>query len=99
MESTSSGLFSYDGKHSRRCQLRRCSDFAGRVGVRLQSYVAYLSGTPESYGEELALLVSLIAGGKLHPQIGSDKGWRELLQVMTDLRERHIPGKAVFHVD
>lgn len=74
-------------------------DFAGRAGVRLQSYVSYLSGTPESYGEDLALLVSLIADGKLHPQIGSDKSWRELLQVMADLRERHIPGKAVFHVD
>src|SRR5260370_33195698 len=73
-------------------------NFAGRAGVRLQSYVSYLSGTPESYGEDLALLVSLIAGGKLHPQIGSDKGWRELLQDMTDLHERHITGKAVFHV-
>ncbi len=74
-------------------------DFAGRAGVRLQSYVSYLSGTPESYGEDLALLVSLIADGKLHPQIGSDRSWRELLQVIHDLRERHIPGKAVFHVD
>jgi NADPH:quinone reductase len=74
-------------------------DFVGRAGVRLQSYISYLSGTPESYGEDLALLVSLIADGKLHPQIGSDKSWRDLLQVMTDLRERDIPGKAVFHVD
>lgn len=74
-------------------------DFFGHAGARLQSYISYLSGTQESYGEDLALLVSLIADGKLHPQIGSDKSWRELLQVMTDLRERHIPGKAVFHVD
>jgi len=74
-------------------------DFAGRAGVRLQSYVSYLSGTPESYGEDLALLVSLIADGKLHPQIGSDRSWRELLQAIHDLRERHIPGKAVFHID
>src|SRR5260370_42477593 len=72
-------------------------DFAGRAGERLQSYVSYLSGTPESYGEDLALLVSLIAGGKLHPQIGSEKGWGELVQVKNDLRERHISVKSVFH--
>ena len=74
-------------------------DFAGHAGARLQSFFSFLSGTPESFGEDLALLVSLIADGKLHPQIGSDKSWRELLQVMSDLRERHIPGKAVFHID
>lgn len=74
-------------------------DFAGHAGARLQSFFSYLSGTPESFGEDLALLVSLIADGKLHPQIGSDRSWRELLQVIHDLRERHIPGKAVFHIE
>lgn len=74
-------------------------DFAGHEGARIQSFFSFKSGPPESYGEDLALLASLIADGKLHPQIGSDKSWRELAQVMTDLREQNIPGKAIFHVD
>jgi len=74
-------------------------DFAGHEGARIQSFFSYYAGTPESYGEDLALLVSLIAAGKLHPQIGSEASWHELGQAVTALRERHIPGKAIFHID
>lgn len=75
------------------------SDFAGHEGARIQSFFSFKSGTPESYGKDLALLVSLIAAGELHPQIGSEKSWRELEQTMTALRERRMPGKAIFHID
>jgi NADPH2:quinone reductase len=74
-------------------------DFAGHAGARIQSFFSFLSGTPESFGKDLALLVSLIASGQLHPQIGSETSWRNLDQTMPALRDRHIPGKAIFHID
>ncbi len=74
-------------------------DFAGHANARIQSFFSYLSGPPESFGKDLAVLVSLVAAGKLHPQIGSEASWRDVGQVLGVLRERRIRGKAVFRVD
>lgn len=87
------------GNSSRESTSISFGDFAGHEGARIQSFFSFKSGTPESFGEDLALLASLVAAGQLHPLIGSDKSWRELAQVMTDLRERRVSGKAVFHID
>jgi NADPH:quinone reductase-like Zn-dependent oxidoreductase len=67
--------------------------------ARIQSFFSYLSGPPESFGEDFAVLVSLVAAGKLHPHIGSEASWRDVGQVIEALRERRIRGKAVFRVD
>jgi hypothetical protein len=45
------------------------------------------------------VLVSLVAAGKLHPQIGIEASWRDVAQVMEVLRERRVSGKAVFRVE
>ncbi|HZU66130.1 MAG TPA: zinc-binding dehydrogenase [Ktedonobacteraceae bacterium] len=74
-------------------------DFAGHAGARIQAFFSYLSGPPESFGKDLAVLVALVAAGKLHPQIGSEASWRDVGQVMEALRQRRIRGKAVFRVD
>ncbi len=75
------------------------ADFAGHANARIQSFFSYLSGPPESFGKDLAVLVSLVAAGKLHPQIGIEANWRDVEQAMEVLRERRVSGKAVFRVD
>jgi len=87
------------GNSSRESTSISFPSFAGHEGARIQSFFSFKSGTPESYGKDLALLVSLIAAGELHPQIGSEASWRELKRVMTALGERNVPGKAIFHID
>ena len=87
------------GNSSRESTSISFSSFVGHEGARIQSFFSFKSGTPESYGKDLALLVSLIADGELHPQIGSEASWRELKRVMTALGERNVPGKAIFHID
>lgn len=74
-------------------------ELAGHAGARIQSYVSYLSGPPESYGKDLALLVGLITADKLHPYIGSEASWRELGQRLNELSNRRVIGKMIFHVD
>jgi hypothetical protein len=44
------------------------------------------------------LLASLVADGSLKPQL-VERSWREIAQIGPQLRERRIPGKAVFHID
>ncbi|NUW38835.1 zinc-binding dehydrogenase [Nonomuraea rhodomycinica] len=48
-----------------------------------------------SLGDDLAALVRLTAGGRLHPEIGRIADWADTATVLTDLRERRIRGKAV----
>lgn len=46
------------------------SNFAGHAGARLLPFFIYHSGTPASMGVDLATLVSLVAAGKLTPDVG-----------------------------
>ena len=75
------------------------SSFAGHAEARLLGFFIYSSGTPASMGEDLARLVSLIAAGKLTPEIGAEESWRHLDRVIAALRERKVNGKAVLYVD
>ncbi len=75
------------------------SNFAGHAGARLLAFFIYESGTPASMGVDLAKLVSLVAAGKLTPDIGLEDSWRNLYRAITALRDRNVNGKAVFHVD
>jgi NADPH2:quinone reductase len=75
------------------------SNFAGHAGARLLAFFIYNSGTPASMGVDLATLISLVAAGKLTPEIGLEDSWRNLYRATTVLRDRNINGKAVFHVD
>ncbi len=63
------------------------------------AFFIYESGTPASMGEDLSILVSLVAAEKLVPEIGLEESWHQLYQATTALRNRNVNGKAVFHVD
>jgi NADPH:quinone reductase-like Zn-dependent oxidoreductase len=46
-------------------------------------------------GDDLATLVRLVAGGRLHPEIGRTADWADTATILTDLRERRVRGNAV----
>jgi NADPH:quinone reductase len=75
------------------------SNFAGHAEAHLIPFFIYNSGTPASMGVDLATLVSLVAAGKLTPEIGFEDSWRNVYRATTALRDRKVNGKAVFHVD
>jgi NADPH2:quinone reductase len=49
----------------------------------------------ETRGEDLAVLVSMVAAGRLRPLLGTVRDWSETRAVLEALRERQIRGKAV----
>jgi NADPH:quinone reductase-like Zn-dependent oxidoreductase len=56
----------------------------------------HYAGAP--YGPDLATLVRLMSGGRLHPEIGRTADWSQTADVLVDLRERRIRGKAVMTI-
>ncbi|MFD9941073.1 zinc-binding dehydrogenase [Nonomuraea sp. NPDC059023] len=50
------------------------------------------------YGGDLATLLRLVAGGRLHVEIGRTADWSRTADVLIDLRERRIRGKAVLTI-
>jgi NADPH2:quinone reductase len=75
------------------------ADFRGAQNARVQSFHYFTSEAEDKFAPDLALLVSLIADGSLHPQIGVARSWRDVAEVAEQLRDRHISGKAVLLVD
>lgn len=63
----------------------------GPEGVTIQHF--HYAGAP--YGPDLAALVGLVEGGRLHPEIGRISDWADTADTLVDLRERRIRGKAV----
>ena len=54
---------------------------------------------PPPYGADLAVLVRLVANGRLHPEIGRVTDWADAAGTLTDLRDRRIRGNAVLTVN
>ena len=50
------------------------------------------------YGQDLAILVRLVAAGRLHPEIGRVADWSHTAATLTDLYQRRIRGNAVLKV-
>jgi NADPH2:quinone reductase len=73
-------------------------DFAEHPNAGVQSFSYFTSEPEERFGFDLALLVSLVADGSLKPHL-VEGSWRDLAQVGPRLRDRRIPGKAVFRID
>ena len=73
-------------------------DFAEHQNARVQAFHYFTSEPEERFGPNLALLAALIADGSLKPRL-SEHSWHELSRVGPLLRERQIPGKAVFHIE
>lgn len=72
------------------------ADFRGGQNARIQSFFYFTSGPEEQFAPDLALLVSLVADGKVRPVIGTERGWKDFAEVAEALRARRIAGKAVF---
>ncbi|MFD8693053.1 zinc-binding dehydrogenase [Streptomyces sp. NPDC059651] len=51
-----------------------------------------------TYADDLATLVRLVAGGRLHPEIGSVRDWSRTAEVIGDIRGRRVRGNAVLTV-
>jgi NADPH:quinone reductase len=64
------------------------------VTIRQFSYWDF----PAPYGADLAILVRLVAAGRLHPEIGRIADWADTAATLTDLRQRRIRGNAVLTV-
>ncbi len=73
-------------------------DFAEHQNARIQAFHYFTSEPEERFGPDLALLAGLIADGSLKPRI-AEHGWRDIARIGPLLRDRRIPGKAVFHIE
>jgi NADPH:quinone reductase len=68
----------------------------GPQTVTIRSFAYWDSPVP--YGRDLAVLLRLIATGRLHPEIGRLAGWEDAAATLTDLYERRIRGNAVLTI-
>jgi NADPH:quinone reductase len=66
-------------------------------GVRIEVFSYHY--TPVARDDDLATLVRLVREGRLHIEIGRTASWEQTSQVLADLRDRRIRGKAVLTVD
>ncbi|MBV9825630.1 MAG: zinc-binding dehydrogenase [Alphaproteobacteria bacterium] len=72
-------------------------DFSEHQNARIQSFHYFTCEPAERFGPDLALLAGLVAEGSLKPRI-VEHDWHELPRIGPLLRERRIPGKAIFTV-
>ena len=68
----------------------------GPQTVTIRSFAYWDSPVP--YGRDLAVLLRLVATGRLHPEIGRLAGWEDAATTLTDLYERRIRGNAVLTI-
>jgi NADPH:quinone reductase len=72
-------------------------DFADHQNARIQGFHYFTCEPEERFAPDLALMAGLIADGSLRPRT-IEHDWREFPQVGPLLRDRHIGGKAIFHI-
>jgi NADPH:quinone reductase len=70
-------------------------DFRGRPGARIEAFFVYESEEPPSFGEDLQLLADMVAGDRLHPEVGMEVDWTEANEAFRALGAREVNGKAV----
>ena len=67
--------------------------------ANLYAFFVYESDDKRAFGEDLSLLVSMVASGSLSSQVGFEASWRELGEAIVALRERRVGGKVVLRVE
>jgi NADPH:quinone reductase-like Zn-dependent oxidoreductase len=60
--------------------------------VRLQGFELFFGGDP--FGRDLGYLASLVADGRLDPQLGAELPWEEITEAMDRLQNRDVAGKV-----
>lgn len=73
-------------------------DFADHQNARIQGFHYFTCEPEEKFGPDLALMAGLVADGSLRPRI-VEHDWRDFPEIGPRLRDRHIGGKAIFHID
>jgi NADPH:quinone reductase-like Zn-dependent oxidoreductase len=75
-------------------------DFASFFGHEEAAIRSYFSARHEAEaGHNLAMLLDLLAGGRLHVEVGRHDSWDRLDDVLDELDDRRFAGKAVLTVD
>ena len=65
----------------------------------LARVVGFFHAFPEeTKGEDLGILANLVADGRLRPHLGTTRDWGHLRDVLRQLRDRSIRGKAVLTI-
>jgi NADPH:quinone reductase len=64
--------------------------------IRLQGFELFFGGDP--FGRDLEYLATLVAEGKLDPQLAGELSWEELAEAMERLRSREVPGKLALTI-
>jgi NADPH2:quinone reductase len=72
--------------------------FFRQGGVRLYGLILFYELKSAPAGEDLALLASEIANGRLCPHIEIEATWTEIDAVARRLLAREFVGKAVLHI-
>ncbi|MBS2553140.1 zinc-binding dehydrogenase [Catenulispora sp. NL8] len=70
--------------------------FAGPESATIRHF--HYADSDASYAEDLQTLVRLVAGDRLHPEVGLVADWTETAEVLTRLRDRGVRGNAVLTV-
>jgi NADPH:quinone reductase len=71
------------------------SDFREATpGGALQGFFIYRTGE-ETFGEDLATLATMVADGRLRPQLGIVRDWSQTVEAVDALRSRQATGKVV----
>lgn len=71
--------------------------FGDHQNARIQAFHYFTSEPEERFAPDLGLLAALVADGSLRPRV-VEQDWGEIGRVAPLLRDRRIPGKAVFRV-
>jgi NADPH:quinone reductase-like Zn-dependent oxidoreductase len=75
-------------------------DFRGFFGHEEATIRSYFSALHEDEaGRNLAMMLGLVADGRLHVEIGLQDSWDRLNEALEALSERRFAGKAVLTVD
>lgn len=69
--------------------------FYGRGGVSLYGFILFYEVAHNPPGRDLGRLATMIAEGRLRPEISVEAPWTEIGRVARDLAERRIAGKAI----
>jgi NADPH:quinone reductase-like Zn-dependent oxidoreductase len=70
-------------------------DFIGHEGARILTYFSYASGDDARIGDDLAVLVKLVANGQVRPTIATVAGWQDVDRALAALQSGGLGGKAV----
>ncbi len=72
-------------------------EFFSQTGATIRHFDHDDSDVP--LARDLATLVRLVAGGRLHPEIGATADWTRTAAILEDLRGRRVRGNAVLRID